>query len=79
MHQTFSRLSKTFKKKLHDVNLVHILSFFVSKFQKQPGGEGRGSRKKVFLKICKIHNKTPASESFFNEAAGLRPEDCKSK
>ena len=29
--------------------------------------------KKVFLKLSKIHRKTPASKSLFNKIAGLRP------
>ena len=29
--------------------------------------------KKVFLKLSKIHRKTPAPKSLFNKIAGLRP------
>ena len=35
----------------------------------------RCSVKKVFLKFCKIHRKTPVPESLFNKFAGPRPDN----
>ena len=34
----------------------------------------RRSVKKVFLKFCKLHRKTPVPESLFNKVVGLGPD-----